>query len=160
MKAKYSCAIQPIGCLFFVWIFCGLNPDTASASEWASSDAKALRELVANSDVILSTYLNEAGLPLKRLDVPDSFVELYRKDPKQCLTVLLDIVERGKPEDVIVAFHFANAGDEPQIALPLLHYLNSKMLDEPFGKTETYRQFCVRLTKAKLIELEKRKQQK
>ncbi len=147
-------AIPSMSMTFLVWVAVSANCESTDASEWSASDETALRKLITTSDVILVTYLNEAGIPLKRLAVPDAFVDSYRKDSKASLTVLLDIVEHGTPHDAIVAFHFANAGDEPQIALPLLHYLNANMLEKPFGKTQTYRQFCIELVKKRVAELE------
>jgi hypothetical protein len=84
--------------------------------------------------------------------VPPGFIELYQVSPVDCLVTLADIVEKGAPHDAIVAFQFGLAGDQPQIALPLFHYLGPKMLDQPFGSEETYRQCCVRIIRKELAQ--------
>jgi len=116
------------------------------SSTWEKSDETALQKLVASSSIVLELYLDRNGFPHQRLGVPDEFVMLYRKEPDECLTVLLDIVRSGKPHDAMVAFQFGRAGDEPQIVVPLFAFTNEKELDSPFGEgTETNRQLFIRV---------------
>jgi len=132
--------------------------EESSPQSWTKADEQSLRQHISKSDVLLGTYLDQAGFPHKALLVPDEFVSFYRKSPIHCLTVLTDIVENGSGHDALVAFHFGNAGDEPQIAVPLFSYLSARTFDEKFGDgPKTYREFGLGILRRKIRELSKPK---
>lgn len=128
----------------------------ASADEpkWTEANESALRNLIAKEHVVLELYSSkrsfngvETSLPLQRLRVPQRFVEIYRTDPIECLTVLVDIIENGTADEAMVAFQFGYAGDEPQTAIPPFVHFPPKDLDRPNGDRGTHRQWCLRIIK-------------
>jgi hypothetical protein len=142
-------AVLAVNCVVLMSAALGFARER-TVEPWSKSDEDALRELISKSGVELATFLNANGLPYKALCVPEEFVTLYRKSPRDCLSVLMEIVEGGTPHDAKVAFQFGRAGDEPQIAMPLFAYASER---EYVGNaSQSYRKMSVALLRKKLLD--------